>query len=155
VEAADVEIAGNDVAEGYVEAILDPETRIERLRAELAEAEAAEASASAPRVGAEAAEASASVPRVGAEAAEASASAPRAGAAADAASQGPARADALRARIASIESRIGEVDRDSRMRILRKRRELLRDGVPVETFRRISLDEALGRLGSKTPVAAG
>jgi hypothetical protein len=169
VEDADVQIAGNDVAEGYVEAILDPETRTERLRAELAEAEAAEASASAPRVGAEAAEASASVPRVGAEAAEASASvprvgaeaaeasasAPRAGAAADAASQGPARADALRARIASIESRIGEVDRDSRMRILRKRRELLRDGVPVETFRRISLDEALGRLGSKTPVAAG
>src|SRR5918998_1493888 len=141
VEAADVEIAGNDVTEGYVEAILAPETRIERLRAELAEAEAAEASASAPRVGAEAAEASASAPRVGV--------------AADAASQGPARADALRARIASIESRIGEVDRDSRMRILRERRELLRDGVPVETYRRISLDEALGRLASKTPVAAG
>jgi hypothetical protein len=103
VEDADVEIAGNDVTEGYVEAILDPETRIERLRAELADAEA----------------------------------------------------PPLRARIASIESRIHEVDRDARMRILRERRELLRDGVPVETYRRISLDDALGRLASKTPVAAG
>ena len=103
VEDADVEIAGNDVTEGYVEAILDPETRIERLRADLADAEA----------------------------------------------------PPLRARIASIESRIHEVDRDARMRILRERRELLRDGVPVETYRRISLDDALGRLASKTPVAAG
>jgi hypothetical protein len=41
------------------------------------------------------------------------------------------------------------------MRILRQRRALLRDGVPVETYRRISLDEALGLLGSRTPVAAG
>src|SRR5919106_991288 len=54
---ADVEIAGNRVTEGYVEAILDPESRIERLRAELAEAESrierlraelAEAEADAP-----------------------------------------------------------------------------------------------------------
>jgi hypothetical protein len=108
VEDADVEIAGNPVTEGYVEAILDPETRIAGLRAKLAEAEAEAASARA-----------------------------------------------LRTRIASIESRIGEVDRDSRLRILRGRGELLRDGVPVETYRRVSLDEALGLLGSKTPVAAG
>jgi hypothetical protein len=118
VEDADVEIAGNPVTEGYVEAILDPESRLGRLRAE---ADAAPASA----------------------------------ARADAAPASAARADALRARIASIESRLGEVDRDVRMRILRQRRALLRDGVPVETYRRISLDEALGLLGSRTPVAAG
>ena len=110
VEDADVEIAGNSVTEGYVEAILDPETRVERLRAELAETDAA--STSAP-------------------------------------------ADALRARIASIESRIGEVDRHVRMHILRERRELLRDGVPTETYRRISLDEALALLGSRAPAVAG
>jgi hypothetical protein len=105
VDGADVEIAGNPVTEGYVEAILDPETRVERLRAELGEVEAP--------------------------------------------------AHPLRARIASIESRIGEVDRDVRKRILRARAGLLRDGVPVETYRRIGLDEALGLLGSRTPVAAG
>jgi hypothetical protein len=108
VEDADVEIAGNPVTEGYVEAILDPESRLERLRAE-----------------------------------------------ADAATARAAQADALRARVASIESRIGEVERDARMRILRERGTLLRDGVPVETYRRISLDEALGLLRSRTPVAAG
>ena len=118
VADADVEIAGNPVTEGYVEAILDPESRLERLRAE---ADAATASA----------------------------------AQADAAPASAAQADALRARIASIEARIGEVDRDVRMRILRQRSALLRDGVPVETYRRISLDEALGLLGSRTPVAAG
>jgi hypothetical protein len=116
VSDADVEIAGNPVTEGYVEAILDPESRIARLRAELAEAEADGASASAP---------------------------------ADAVS-----AEALRARIATIESRIGEVERDVRMRILRKRSELLRGGVPVETYRRISLDEALGLLCPRTPALA-
>jgi hypothetical protein len=108
VEDADVEIAGNPVTEGYVEAILDPETRIERLRAE-----------------------------------------------ADAAPASAAQGDAIRARIASIDARLGEVDRDVRMRILRQRSALLRDGVPVETYRRISLDEALGLLGSRTAVAAG
>jgi hypothetical protein len=96
VEDADVEIAGNPVTEGYVEAILDPETRVARLRAE-----------------------------------------------------------GSTDRIASIESRIGEVERDVRLRILRERGALLRDGVPVETYRRIALDEALGLLGSPTPVAAG
>jgi hypothetical protein len=34
VEGGDVRIASNEVAEGYVEAILDPEARMERLRAE-------------------------------------------------------------------------------------------------------------------------
>src|ERR671915_1547635 len=51
VEDADVEIAGNQVTEGYVEAILDPESRIERLQAELAEAEAGHPSARAARAG--------------------------------------------------------------------------------------------------------
>ena len=96
VADADVEIAANPVTEGYVEAILDPESRIERLRAE-----------------------------------------------------------GNTARIASIESRLGEVERNVRMRILRERSGLLRDGVPVETYRRISLDEALSLLGSPTPLVAG
>jgi hypothetical protein len=88
VEGADVRIASNPVTEGYVEAILDPEARIARLRAE-GNAE---------------------------------------------------RADAIAARA-------GEVDPDSRRRVLAGRRELVDDGVPVETYRRIGLDEALGRLG--------
>jgi hypothetical protein len=96
VRDADVEITGNQVTEGYVEAILDPESRIARLRAE-----------------------------------------------------------GNLARIASIESRIGEVERDVRLRILRARHDLLRDGHPVETYRRIALAEALGLLGSRAPVAAG
>ena len=108
VHDADVEIPGNQVTEGYVEAILDPESRIGRLRVELAESEAA-----APE------------------------------------------AAALGARIASIQSRLGEIERDVRMRILRERSGLLRDGVPVETYRRISLDEALGLLGPPTPLVAG
>jgi hypothetical protein len=88
VEDADVRIAGNAVTEGYVEAILDPEARIARLRTEGHEE----------------------------------------------------RADAIAARA-------GEVDRDSRQRVLAGRRDLAEDGVPVETYRRIGLDEALGRLG--------
>jgi hypothetical protein len=135
VTDADVEIASNPVTEGYVEAILDPESRIARLRAELAEAEADADTASA---------------RADAESASAPAHAVSASARADAAS-----ADALRARIGSIEARLGEVDRDLRMRILQERSALLRDGVPVETYRRISLDEALGLLGSPTPAMAG
>ena len=87
VEGADVRIAGNQVTEGYVEAILDPEARIARLRAEGNEQ----------------------------------------------------RADAVAARA-------GEVDRNSRQRVLAERRELAEDGVPVESYRRIGLDEALGRL---------
>jgi hypothetical protein len=88
VEDADVRIAGNPVTEGYVEAILDPEARIARLRAD-GNAE---------------------------------------------------RADAIAARA-------GEVARDSRQRVLAGRRDLVEGGVPVETYRRIGLDEALGRLG--------
>ena len=108
VEDADVEIAGNAVTEGYVEAILDPETRIERLRAE-----------------------------------------------ADKRPGGRGSVGALDTRIASIEARLGEVERDIRTRILRGRGDLLQDGVPVETYRRIGLDEALGLLGSRTPALAG
>jgi hypothetical protein len=88
VEDGDVRIAGNPVTEGYVEAILDPEARMARLRAEGNEE----------------------------------------------------RADAIGARA-------GEVDRDSRQRVLAGRRDLEEDGVPLETYRRIGLDEALGRLG--------
>jgi hypothetical protein len=88
VEDADVRVAGNPVTEGYVEAILDPEARIARLRAEGNE-ERAEA----------------------------------------------------------IAARAGEVDRGERQRVLAGRRDLAENGVPVETYRRISLDEALGRLG--------
>jgi hypothetical protein len=88
VEDADVRIAGNPVTEGYVEAILDPEARIVRLRAEGNEE-----------------------------------------------------------RAAVIAARAGEVDRDSRQRVLAGRRDLIEDGVPVETYRRIGVDEALGRLG--------
>jgi hypothetical protein len=120
VPDADLEIASNPVTEGYVKAILDPETRIAKMRGE------AEAGAVEP------AGRGASVPSADA-----------------------AEADALRARIAAIESRIGEVEREVRLRILRSRGELLEGGVPVETYRRIGLDEALGLLGSKTPVAAG
>jgi hypothetical protein len=87
VQDPDVRIAGNTVTEGYVEAILDPEGRMARLRAE----------------------------------------------------GNDERADAIAARA-------GEVDRDSRQRVLDGRRELAENGVPVETYRRIGLDEALGRL---------
>jgi hypothetical protein len=88
LDDADVRIASNPVTEGYVEAILDPEARIARLRAEGNEE----------------------------------------------------RADAIAARA-------GEVDRASRQRILAGRSDLAEHGVPVETYRRIGLDEALGRLG--------
>jgi hypothetical protein len=107
VRDADVAIASNPVTEGYVEAVLDPETRIERLRAEAEDSDPADA----------------------------------------------ARAGALGARIAAIESRLGEVERDVRAGILRGRSEIRRDGVPIETYRRIGLDEALGLLRSTTPAS--
>jgi hypothetical protein len=97
VDGADVRIATNPVTEGYVQAILDPESRLAKLRA-------------------------------------------------DAGGDG-SPADALGARIRSIESRLGEVAPEVRARVLRARRELLEEGVPVETYRRIGLDEALGLLG--------
>jgi hypothetical protein len=107
VNDADVRIASNQVVEGYVEAILDPEARVAGLRARLNGGKAEDARGAAP--------------------------APE--------------ASALLARIAAIEARIGEVDRDVRLRILAERASLLEDGVPVETYRRISIDDALARLG--------
>jgi hypothetical protein len=85
-----VRIASNAVTEGYVEAILDPEARMERLRAEGA--------------------------------------------------GGQLRAD-------TIALRAGEVAPDVRREIRLSRRELVEHGVPVETYRRIELDEALALLG--------
>lgn len=90
VEDADVRIAGNDITEGYVEAILAPEERMARLRAE-------------------------------------------GGGAA-------ARAD-------TIALRAGEVAPEVRREIRLARAELTEDGAPVETYRRIDLDEALALLG--------
>ena len=90
VERADVRIASNPVTEGYVEAILDPEARMARLRAE--------------------------------------------------GGGGAVRAD-------TIAVRAGEVAPEVRREIRLARRELLEDGVPVETYRRIDLDEALALLG--------
>jgi hypothetical protein len=121
VSGADVRIASNPVTEGYVEAILDAETRIARLRAEAERDGAAEADAAGP----------------------------------GAASATLAGAGALRARIAAIEARIGEVEPDVRMRILRARAGLVEDGVPVETYRRIGLDEALALLAARAPLPAG
>jgi hypothetical protein len=46
-----------------------------------------------------------------------------------------------------IEARAGEVERATRERIKLARRELVEGGVPVETYRRIDLDEALALLG--------
>jgi hypothetical protein len=78
------------VAEGYVEAILDPEARVERLRAEGGDA-------------------------------------------------------AVRAE--TIALRAGEVASNVRREIRLARDDLLEDGVPVETYRRIELHEALALLG--------
>jgi hypothetical protein len=90
VEAGDVRIASNEVTEGYVDAILDPEARMERLRAD--------------------------------------------------GQDGAARADA-------IAVRAGEVAADVRREIKRARAGLVEGGVPVETYRRVELDEALSLLG--------
>jgi hypothetical protein len=90
VQAGDVRIASNQVTEGYVDAILDPEARMERLRAE--------------------------------------------------GPDGAARADA-------ISVRAGEVATEVRREIKRARADLIESGVPVETYRRVDLDEALALLG--------
>ncbi len=90
VESADVRIASNEVVEGYVEAILEPEERMARLRAE--------------------------------------------------GGGGEEWAD-------QIAVRAGEVAREVRREIRRSRRELVEDAVPVETYRRIDLAEALSLLG--------
>ena len=90
VAGADVRIASNPVTEGYVEAILDPETRLARLREE-------------------------------------------------------GGSDEL---VAAIERRMGEVDPDTRRQIAARRAELAENGAPVETYRRIGLEEAFGLLGA-------
>jgi hypothetical protein len=90
VDAGDVRIASNEVTEGYVDAILDPEARMERLRAD--------------------------------------------------GQDGAARADA-------ISVRAGEVATEVRREIKRARADLIESGVPVETYRRVDLDEALALLG--------
>lgn len=92
VREADVRIASNPVSEGYVKAILDPESRIAMLRAD---------------------------------------------AAGDA---------AVAARIEAIAARAGEVAPELRHAILDARQALTEDGVPVETYRRVSPDDALARL---------
>jgi hypothetical protein len=50
------------------------------------------------------------------------------------------------ARADEIAARGDEIPPDERSRIRREREELVEDGVPVETYRRIELDEALARL---------
>jgi hypothetical protein len=88
VDASDVRIASNEVTEGYVGAILDPDAHAGELRSE----------------------------------------------------------DAASAYADTIASRAGEVDAAERARIQRARDELKENGRPVETYRRIGLDEALGLL---------
>ena len=89
VRDGDVRIAGNDITEGYVEAILDPEARMERLRA---------------------------------------------------------GEEADRARADAIAVRAGEVPAELRAPIAAARAELRVDGRPVETYRRLDIDEALALL---------
>ncbi len=92
VRDADVRIRSNPVSEGYVDAVLDPEARLARLRA----------------------------------------------------SNGGDRA-----RADAIAARLGEVAPEERSRIKRARKDLVEDGVPIETYRRIALDQALGLLAPK------
>jgi hypothetical protein len=90
VGGGDVRIASNEVTEGYVTAVLDPEARMERLRSE---------------------------GEAGAERAEA------------------------------IAVRADEVPAEVRRAIMSARTGLIENGLPVETYRRIGLDEALSVLG--------
>ena len=89
VRDADVRIAGNDVTEGYVKDLLDPETRMGRLR------------------------------------------------------EGDEEERALADAIAR---RAGEVAPELRAPVAAARSKLLEDGRPVETYRRIGVDEALALL---------
>jgi hypothetical protein len=57
--------------------------------------------------------------------------------------------DGDRARADAIEARLGEVAREERSRMKRARKELVEGGTPVETYRRIPLDQALGLLAPK------
>jgi hypothetical protein len=88
VKDADVRIASNPVTEGYVEAILEPEARLARLRAERGNG----------------------------------------------------------ARVAAIAARADEVAPEVRREIKLDRRALVEGGVPVESYRRVDLDEALALL---------
>jgi hypothetical protein len=90
VGGGDVRIASNEVTEGYVTAVLDPEARMEQLRSE-GEAEAQRAEA--------------------------------------------------------IAVRANEVPAEARRAIMSARAGLIENGLPVETYRRIGLDEALALLG--------
>jgi hypothetical protein len=54
----------------------------------------------------------------------------------------------------SIAARLGEVGAEQRAQIAESRRELVEDGAPVETYRRITLDEALARLARGIPAGA-
>jgi hypothetical protein len=54
-----------------------------------------------------------------------------------------------RSRADAIAARVGEVTPEERTHIKRARKDLVEDGVPVETYRRIGLDEALGLLAPK------
>jgi hypothetical protein len=92
VRDADVRIRSNPVSEGYVDAVLDPETRLARLRG---------------------------------------------------------RNGGDRARADAIAARLGEVAPEERRRIKRARKELVEGGLPVETYRRIALDQALRLLAPK------
>ncbi len=92
VRSADVRIAGNPITEGYVQAILDPVTRIAKLRE-------------------------------------------------------PGAGEAAVALADAVATRAGEVEQDVRDGIRTRRSRLIEDGVPVETYRRIALDEALALLG--------
>jgi hypothetical protein len=83
-----VRIAGNDVTEGYVGAILDPEAHAGELRAD----------------------------------------------------------DTASAYADTIATRASEVTREQRAEIAARRAELIEDGRPVETYRRIDVDEALALL---------
>jgi hypothetical protein len=97
VDRPDVSIASNPVTEGYVQAILDPEARIAKLRAEGGNG----------------------------------------------------------ARVEAIAARAGEVEPEVRRRINLARRELVEDGVAVESYRRIDLDEALGLLAGAAVTRPG
>ncbi len=90
VGEGDVRIASNEVTEGYVTAVLDPEARMERLR-----------------------------------------------------SGGEAEAQ----RAETIAVRADEVPAEARRAIMSARAGLIENGLPVETYRRIGLDEALALLG--------
>jgi hypothetical protein len=59
------------------------------------------------------------------------------------------------ARAAAIAARLAEVAPEERRRVKRARRDLVEGGVPVETYRRIALDQALGLLAPKPARATG